>query len=88
MTKEEKRKALEIMLKSAPDIMSARQASHWSPLGKNHVYELIHKGELCAFNYRSSYIIAKVDLIDYLLAHSDDPPVHPSGTGRKKKTKQ
>ncbi len=43
---------------------------------------IIHKGELCAYNYRSSYIIAKVDLIDYLLNHSDDPPVHP--TGRKK----
>ena len=40
---------------------------------------IIHKGELCAYNYRSSYIIAKVDLIDYLLNHSDDPPVHPTG---------
>ena len=85
MTKEEKRKTLERMLKGAPDIMSPRQVHRWSPLGKNHVYELIHKGELCAFNYRSSYIIAKTDLIDYLLAHSDDPPVHPTGTGRKKK---
>ena len=85
MTKEEKRKVLERMLKGAPDIMSARQVSKWSHLGKNHVYELIQKGDLCAFNYRSSYIIAKVDLIDYLLTHADDPPVHPTGTGRKKK---
>ncbi len=85
MTKEEKRKALERMLKGAPDIMSPRQAHRWSPLGKNHVYELIHKGELCPYNYRSSYIIAQSDLIDYLLTHSDDPPVHPTGTGRKKK---
>lgn len=85
MTKEEKRKVLERMFKGAPDIMSARQVSKWSPLGKNHVYELIQKGDLCAFNYRSSYIIAKVDLIDYLLTHADDPPVHPTGTGRKKK---
>ena len=85
MTKEEKRKALERMLKGAPDVMSARQVSRWSPLGKNHVYELIHKGDLCAFNYRSSYIIAKVDLIDYLLAHSDDPPLRPTGTGGRKK---
>lgn len=89
MTKEEKRKALERMLKGAPDVMSPRQVHRWSPLGKNHVYELIHKGELCAYNYRSSYIIAKIDLIDYLLAHSDDPPLRPNGTGgRKKKTKQ
>ena len=89
MTKEEKRKVLERMLKGAPDIMSPRQVHRWSSLGKNHVYELIHKGELYAYNYRSSYIIAKTDLIDYLLAHSDDPPLRPNGTGgRKKKTKQ
>lgn len=85
MTKEEKRKVLDRMLKGAPDIMSARQVSKWSPLGRNQVYELIHKGEIHSFNYRSAYIIAKVDLIDYLLTHSDDPPVHPTGTGRKKK---
>lgn len=85
MAKEEKRKVLERMLKGAPDIMSARQVSKWSPLGRNQVYELIHKGEIHSFNYRSAYIISKVDLIDYLLTHSDNSPVHPTGTGRKKK---
>lgn len=87
MTKEEKRKALERMLKGAPDIMSPRQVHRWSPLGKNHVYGLIHKGELCAFNYRSSYIIAKTDLIDYLLAHSDDHPSDPTERAGERKNK-
>lgn len=85
MTKEEKRKTLERMLKGAPDIMSVRQASKWSPIGKNQMYELIHKGDIRSFNYRSAYILAKTDLIDYLLTHSDDPPVHPTGTGVKKR---
>ena len=63
MAKEKHIKALERLLKGAPEIMSPRQASKWSPLGKNLVYELIHKGELQSY----------------------DPPVHPMGTGRKKK---
>ena len=85
MAKEKHIKALKRLLKGAPEIMSPRQASKWSPLGKNLVYELIHKGELQSFRYRGTFLIAKSDLIDYLATHADDAPVHPTGTGRKKK---
>ena len=36
------------------------------------MYDLIHSGELRSFRYRDSYIIAKDDLIEYLLDHADD----------------
>lgn len=85
MSKEQHIRALERLLKGAPEIMSPRQASKWSPLGKNLVYELIHKGELQSFRYRGTFLIAKSDLIDYLSTHADDKPVHPTGTGKKEK---
>ncbi len=73
MTREEKKRELTRMLKKAPEILSPRKAAQWSPLGRNAVYELIHTGELRSFRYRDGYIIAKDDLIEYLLDHADDP---------------
>lgn len=72
MTREEKKRELTRMLKKAPEILSPRKAAQWSPLGRNAVYDLIHTGELRSFRYRDSYIIAKDDLIEYLLDHADD----------------
>lgn len=62
------------MLREAPEIMTPIKVSRFSPLGKNHVYELIKSGELRSFVYQQSYIIAKCDLIEYLADHSDDEP--------------
>ena len=72
MTREEKKRELTRMLKKAPEILSPRKAAQWSPLGRNAVYDLIHSEELRSFRYRDSYIIAKDDLIEYLLDHADD----------------
>ena len=74
MTKEEKIIQLKKMLREAPEIMTPIKVSRFSPLGKNHVYELIKSGELRSFVYQQSYIIAKCDLIEYLADHSDDEP--------------
>ena len=74
MTKEEKIIQLKKMLREAPEIMTPIKVSRFSPLGKNHVYELIKGGELRSFVYQQSYIIAKCDLIEYLADHSDDEP--------------
>ena len=74
MTKEEKIIQLKKMLREAPEIMTPIKVSRFSPLGKNHVYELIKSGELRSFIYQQSYIIAKCDLIEYLVEHSDDEP--------------
>jgi len=79
MTNEEKtakRKELERLYRKCPDIVSPSLAAKWAPFGKNRIYELIHLGELRAFNYRSHYIIAKDDLIEYLLDHCDEPSPH------------
>ena len=60
------------MLRKVPDALSTMKASRCSPLGKNHIYELIKSGELRAFVYKGSYLIAKIDLIEYLADHSDE----------------
>ena len=72
MTKEEKVAQFKKMLKNAPEIMTPIKVSRFSPLGRNHVYELIKSGELPVFVYRQTYIIAKDDLIEYLAEHCED----------------
>jgi len=72
MTRDEKQHVLETMLRKCPDCLSPTKAANWSPLGKNHVYDLIKTGELRSFVYRGGYIIAKADLIEYLLDHCDE----------------
>ena len=72
MTKEEKRKTLERMLAKCPDILSPKQVQNWTHIGKNKIYEMLKNGELKAFIFRGTYLIAKSDLIEYMVAHSDD----------------
>ena len=72
MTREEKIEQLERMLKNLPEILSPMKVCKSVPIGKNKVYELIKSKELRAFIYQGSYIIAKVDLIEYLADHWDD----------------
>ncbi len=72
MTREEKINELERMLANVPEIISPLKASKCSPIGKNRIYELIKKKELRAFEYQGTYIIAKIDLIEYLADHSED----------------
>ena len=71
MTREEKIAELERMLAKVPDVMSPLKASKCSPFGKNKIYELIKTKELRAFVFQGSYIIAKVDLIETIVDHSD-----------------
>ena len=72
MTREEKINELERMLANVPEILSPIKASKCSPIGKNRIYELIKTKELRAFEYQGTYIIAKIDLIEYLADHSED----------------
>ncbi len=77
MTKEEKISELERMLRKCPEMLTPKKVCHWSPLGRNRVYELIKSKELRSFIFQGSYIITKDDLIDYLAEHSeDDSPKH------------
>ena len=58
-TREERIKEFEKMLRKAPERMSPLKVSRCSPFGKNRVYEMIHTGELKAYVYQETYIIAK-----------------------------
>lgn len=71
-TREQRIKDFEKMLRKAPDIMSPLRVSKCSPFGKNRVYEMIRTGELKAYIYQNTYIVAKIDLIEYLADHCED----------------
>lgn len=71
-TREERIKEFEKMLRKAPELMSPLKVSRCSPFGKNRVYEMIHTGELKAYIYQDAYIIAKIDLIEYLADHCEE----------------
>ena len=71
-TREERIKEFEKMLRKAPDIMTPNRVVRCSPFGKKRVYEMIHSGELKAYIYQNTYIIAKIDLIEYLAEHCED----------------
>ena len=72
MTKEERIEQLERMLVNLPEIMSPMKVYKNVPIGKHRVYELIKTKELRSFIFQGTYIIAKVDLIEYLADHWDD----------------
>lgn len=71
MTKEEKIKVFERMLKRAPEIMTPGQVIKFSPFGKNKVYRLLKENELPSIIFQGHYIIAKDDLIEYLADSCD-----------------
>ena len=62
----------ETMLRNAPEIMSPLKVAKFSPFGKNRVYEMIRTKELKAYKYQNTYIIAKIDLVEYLADHCED----------------
>ena len=72
MNAEESHKQYTQLLRCAPDVLTPTQIVRWTPFGKNTVYELINSGKLRSFQYRGSHIVAKADLIDYLVATAND----------------
>lgn len=41
---------------------------------KNTVYEMIDNKEIPAYLYKGNYLIAKSDVIEYMVEHTDDKP--------------
>lgn len=74
MTTDERYIAVGRLLRDCPDILAPIKAARCLHCSKNDVYANINDGSLPAYLYRSSYLIAKSDLIDYIVAHTDDPP--------------
>ena len=75
MTNEEKTKALERLLRKCPDVLTIVSAAKWIHMSKNTIHALVKDGVLFAYKYRGSYLISKADLIDYLVATTDEEPV-------------
>ena len=72
MRNNDQKSEIERMLRRCPDILTPRQVANWSPFGVNRVYELLRSGALRSFSYCGKYIVAKDDLIDYLVEHCED----------------
>jgi excisionase family DNA binding protein len=74
MTNEEKSKALERLLRKCPDVLTIVSAAKWIHMSKNTIHALVKEGVLFSYKYRGSYLISKADLIDYLVATTDEEP--------------
>lgn len=72
MNTEELYKQYTQLLRGAQGVLTPSKIVRWTPFGKNTVYELINSGKLRSFQYRGSHIVAKADLIDYLVATAND----------------
>ena len=84
MNTEELYKQYTQLLRGAPDVLTPSKIVRWTPFGKNTVYELINSGKLPSFPYRGMHIVAKLDLIDYLVATANDPNGKHFRIGEKK----
>ena len=84
MNTEELYKQYTQLLRGAPDVLTPSKVVRWTPFGKNRVYQLINSGKLRSFQYRGMHIVAKLDLIDYLVATANDPNGKHFRIGEKK----
>ena len=79
MTNEEKREALESLYRAFPEILNPNQVRIALHQSKNTVYEKLKNGEIPYYPVNGRYLIAKADLIEYIIEHDDD-----NSTGRFK----
>jgi hypothetical protein len=54
MTNEEKREALERLLKNAPDVLTPIEVSRWTRYGRNTVYKMLKDGTLKGYVFRGA----------------------------------
>ena len=72
MTREEKQTALRSQFRELPDIMTPVQIARAIHQSKNLVYEKLKEKELPGCIVHGRYLIAKADLIEYVIEHGDD----------------
>ena len=72
MTNEEKREALERLLKNAPDVLTPVEVSRWTRYGRNTVYKMLKDGTLKGYVFRGAYLVGKEYLIEFMVEHTDD----------------
>ena len=79
MTNEEKRKALTSLLRQLPDVLVPMQIARALHQSKNLIYKKLKCGELPYYPVNGKYLVAKADLIEYIIEHGDE-----GGNGRFK----
>ena len=72
MTREEKQTALRLLFRELPEIMTPVQIARAIHQSKNLVYEKLKEKELPGCIVHGRYLIAKADLIEYVIEHGDD----------------
>ena len=71
-TEEKKRIALESLFRELPEILTLIQIARALHQSKNLVYEKLKEKELPRYIVRGRYLIAKADLIEYIIEHGDE----------------
>ena len=72
MTREEKQTALRSLFRELPEIMTPVQIARAIHQSKNLVYEKLKEKELPSCIVHGRYLIAKADLIEYVIEHGED----------------
>ena len=72
MTRDEKKAALRSLFRELPEIMTPIQISRALHQSKNLVYEKLKEKELTGYIVGGRYLIAKADLIEYIIEHGDE----------------
>ena len=72
MTREEKQAALRSLFRELPEIMTPIQIARAIHQSKNLVYEKLKEKELPGYIVHGRYLIAKADLIEYIIEHGDE----------------
>ena len=72
MTTEEKRMALASLFRELPEIMTPMQIARALHQSKNLVYDKLKEKELPGYIVHGRYLIAKADLIEYIIQHGDE----------------
>ena len=72
MTREEKQAALRSLFRELPEIMTPIQIARAIHQSKNLVYEKLKEKKLPGCIVHGRYLIAKADLIEYVIEHSDE----------------
>ena len=72
MTRDEKKAALRSLFRELPEIMTPIQIARALHQSKNLIYEKLKEKDLPGYIVRGRYLIAKADLIKYIIEHGDE----------------
>ena len=72
MTRDEKLQALRSLFRELPDILTPIQVARAIHQSKNLVYEKLKEKILPGYVVHGRYLIAKADLIEYIIEHGDE----------------